>query len=62
MDEKPNDAKTLYEVDTKNGVIKLLWTVPGWEDCKTIKKNPGQYDQDLVKWVKEATSSYKTAS
>lgn len=54
MKEKPNDAKTLYEVDPVNGVVKLLWTVPGWEDCRSIKKNPDLYDQDLVKWVENA--------
>jgi hypothetical protein len=62
MQEKPNDTKSLYEVDPKNGVVKLLWTVPGWEDCKTIKKNPDLYDRDLVKWVEEATQSFKSAS
>lgn len=55
MQELPHATKTLYEVDRKNGVIKLCWTVPGWEDCKSIKKNPGVYDPDLVKWVKDAT-------
>jgi len=55
MKELPNHAKTLYEVDPSAGVIKLLWTVPGWEDCKSIKKNPSLYDRDLVEWVKEAT-------
>lgn len=55
MDAHPNSAKTLYEVDKVNGIIKLLWTVPGWEDCKSIKKNPDLYDRDLVEWVKEAT-------
>lgn len=59
MQEKPNDAKTLYEVDAKNGVIKLVWTVPGWEDCKTIKKSPDLYDRDLVSWVKDATQSFE---
>lgn len=54
MQSHPNSAKTLYEVDKKNGLIKLLWTVPGWEDCKSIKKNPGIYDPDLVKWVNMA--------
>lgn len=58
MEMHPNSAKSLYEVDSKNGVIKLVWTLPGWEDCKTIKKNPSLYDQDLVMWVKEATQSF----
>lgn len=56
MDVLPNPTKSLYEVDRKNGIIKLLWSVPGWEDCKSIKKNPDIYDPDLVEWVKAATS------
>ena len=58
MEAHPNSAKTLYEVDKVNGVVKLLWTVPGWEDCKSIKKNPRLYDRDLVEWVKEATKGF----
>lgn len=60
MEVLPSAAKTLYEVDRKNGVIKLCWTVPGWEDCISIKKNPDLYDPDLVKWVKEATHGLET--
>lgn len=58
MQAHPHAAKTLYEVDKINGIVKLLWTVPGWEDCKTIKKNPDLYDRDLVVWVKEATEGF----
>ena len=57
MEAHPHSSKTLYEVDKVNGVAKLLWTVPGWEDCKSIKKNPTLYDPDLVKWVNEATQN-----
>lgn len=59
MEAHPHSAKTLYEVDKVNGVVKLLWTVPGWEDCRSIKKNPGLYDRDLVSWVNEATHGMK---
>lgn len=58
MEMHPHSAKSLYEVDPKNGTIILRWTVPGWEDCKTIQKNPALYDRDLVAWVKEATQSF----
>lgn len=54
MKEKPNDTKTLYEVDQKNGVIKLVWTVPGWQDCKSVLKSQDSHDPQLVMWVKEA--------
>lgn len=59
MEAHPHSAKTLYLVDKINGMIKLLWTVPGWEDCKSIKKNPDLYDGDLVAWVTEATSDFE---
>jgi hypothetical protein len=59
MEVIPHDTKTLYEVDVKNDDIKLLWSVPGWEDCKSIKKNPHLYDRDLVSWVKEATAKFE---
>lgn len=59
MREHPHATKTFYRVDKVNGLLKLLWTVPGWEDCKSIKKNPNLYDRDLVKWVAEATHGYQ---
>lgn len=62
MKEKPHHSKTLYRVDSKNGVIKLVWTVPGWEDCKSIKKTPDIYDPDLVGWVKEATQRLENSA
>lgn len=58
MKELPNHAKSLYEVDPSSGIIKLLWTVPGWEDCKSIQKTPSLYDPDLVKWVEKATKGF----
>ena len=57
MEAHPHSAKTLYEVDPKHGTLTLAWTVPGWEDCRSIMKNPGLYDQDLVKWVKQAVDA-----
>ncbi len=59
MEMHPNSAKSLYEVNPKNGTILLKWTVPGWEDCKSILKNPRHYDSDLVGWVKDATRSFE---
>ena len=47
----PHQMKTLYMVDTKIGKIKLLWTLPGLEDCKSIVKEKHKYDPDLVKWI-----------
>ena len=61
MEVHPTSTKSLYECDPKNGLLKLLWTVPGWEDCKSIRKNPKVYDADLVKWVKEAVEPLEKA-
>lgn len=55
MKEYPNFYKTLYKVNAKKGDIWLKWTLPSWNDCKTIKKNPNLYDADLVKWVNKVT-------
>jgi len=58
MADYSNFCKTLYEI-TKEGDVKLKWSVPSWNDCKTIKKNPHLYDRDLVKWVKAATEEFQ---
>ena len=55
MEALPNATKTLYHVKKEDGNTTLLWSVPSWEDCKTIKKNPNVYDPDLVKWADQAT-------
>lgn len=59
MDAHPNAVKNQFEVDVKKGEITLLWSLPGWEDCKSISKNPELYDKDLVKWVKECMGVYQ---
>ncbi len=51
MEAHPNSAKTLYEVNVKQGEISLMWTLPAYQDCKSIRKNPKLYDPDLVKCV-----------
>jgi hypothetical protein len=50
----PNCMKVLYSVDATTEDIRLAWCVPGWEECKSILKQPKLYDPNLVKWVKEA--------
>lgn len=62
MEMHPNSTKSLYECDPKNGTLTLLWTVPGWEDCRSILKNPKIYDKDLVNWVKEAVHPLQRAA
>lgn len=49
----PHHTKTLYLVDTSKGKMKLCWTLPGLEDCKSVTKNPQIYDPSLVKWIRE---------
>ncbi len=51
MNAHPNPVKNLFEVDPQVGEIKLLWTLPAYQDCKSIKKNPNLYDPELVKCV-----------
>lgn len=54
MHDYPNHTKTLFEVDKKKGEITLLWTLPGFEECKSILKNPDLYDRDLIRWIGDA--------
>ncbi len=58
MEMHPISTKSLYEVDPKNGTIVLKWTVPGWEGCRSVLKNPELYDPNLVRWIKEATHPF----
>lgn len=51
MIEYSQRTKTLYLVDGKNGNVKLLWSLPGWEECKTILKNKQMYAPELVEWI-----------
>lgn len=47
----PHHVKTLYKVDSKEGSHKVQWTIPGFEDCKSILKNPQAHDPQLVTWI-----------
>jgi hypothetical protein len=49
-------VKTLYFVDAERGNIGVLWSVPGWEDCKSIAKRPRQHEPELVKWISDCFS------
>ncbi len=62
MEAHPSAAKSLYKVDKINGLVQLMWTVPGKEDCISILKNPALYDKDLVHWVKEAIGKLPSAA
>ena len=56
MEMHPNSTKSLYKVNSKNGTVVLEWTIPGWSECMSIKRNPELYDPQLVNWVNEATT------
>ena len=51
MTAYPNYTKTLYAVNASKGEVKLAWTIPGWQDCQLIAKNPTVYAPELVKWI-----------
>ena len=54
MEQYKNHTKTLYEVNPQKGEITLLWSLPGFEECISILKNPDLYDRDLIKWIRGA--------
>ncbi len=56
MNTHPNCMKVFYSVEASTEDIRLAWCLPGWEECKSILKNPNLYDPDLVGWIKEATA------
>jgi len=56
MEQYSNFTKTLYLVDAKKGKIKILWSLPGFNDCITVAKNPMLYAPELVKWIEDCFS------
>ena len=53
MEEYPHHTKTLYLVDAHKGKIKILWSLPGFDDCITVAKNPQLYAPELVRWIEQ---------
>lgn len=51
MQAHPGSDKHMYEVDSKQGEITLIWSLPDYGQCKVIQKNPKNYDPDLAKCV-----------
>ena len=49
--EYPNYTKTLYKVNSERGNVDIMWCVPGHQECQSVAKNPGAFDQELVNWV-----------
>ena len=51
MIQYPNHTKTLYVVHGDRGDIKVAWSIPANEDCKSIMKKPWLYSPELVDWI-----------
>lgn len=51
MEEYSNHTKTLYLVDANRGNIRILWSLPGFDDCITVAKHPNIYAPELVRWI-----------
>lgn len=56
MTDYPNHTKTLYIVDADKGELRVLWSIPGKEECKSILKEPQIYSQELVSWILDCYS------
>lgn len=61
MKNHPHYSKSLWEVNASKGEISLVWNLPDIEACKSIMKNPGLYDTNLVGWVKDYFKNGKDA-
>lgn len=53
MIQYPGYTKTLYVVDSNKGDLKVAWSIPGWEECKSILKTPDTFSYELVQWIKD---------
>ena len=50
----PNHTKTLYVVHGDKGDIKVAWSIPANEDCKSVMRRPSMYSPELVSWIEQA--------
>ncbi len=51
-------TKTLYKVNTNTGDVSIIWSIPGFEECKAIAKHPDSFDPTLVDWINRAYEGY----
>lgn len=51
MLQYPNHFKTLYLINGNLGKFKVLWSLPGEQDCISVLKNKQIYSPDLVQWI-----------
>lgn len=52
----PHHTKTLYRINDDMGGVKLVWSLPGYEECKSIAKTPQIHSPELVKWIVDCFS------
>ena len=48
----PGYTKTLYVINSTKGDLKVAWSIPGLEECKSICKHPDIYSPELVEWIR----------
>lgn len=53
MIQYPNHTKTLYVINYDRGDLKVAWSIPGHEDCKSVLKTPDDFSPELVQWIKD---------
>lgn len=56
MIQYPNHTKTLYIVDAVKGKVRVLWSIPSSEECKSILKTPQSFDEKLCTWILDCYS------
>jgi len=56
VEQYGNATKTLYMVDSHAGLLKTLWSIPGFSECIDIARSPSSFDEELVKWVEACFS------
>lgn len=56
IEKYPHHNKILYMVNPHNNRIKICWNIPGYEDLKSILKNPENLSPELVSWCKNAVA------
>lgn len=50
--EYPNHMQTVYQFDSTNEQLKILWSLPTAQDAAVILKNAPLYHSDLVNWIR----------
>jgi hypothetical protein len=47
----PNHLKTLYKVWQVQGDVDIEWSIPAFEECKSVLHHPQSFDPKLVDWI-----------